>query len=148
MRHLIRFGYAVLALGIATSACTSEVSPTAVDDAELQRRPTTRSPKAPLAAPLAEDAGASTDAAPAPKPPEPVPPSEVADGGAPQDASVGPCVTDGDCTTYSSYCASDPCECFGQRLGTTMTCSGRTVGCFRDPCLGKVAVCVAGQCVL
>lgn len=148
MAHIIRFGYGLLALGIATTACTSEVSTTSLERSEPHRRALI----APFAAPPTEDAAApvapASASAPAPAPPQPLSPPEEADAGVPQDASDGPCVSDSDCTTFSSYCAAAPCECFGQRRGTSMTCHGATVGCFRDPCVGKVAVCVAGQCVL
>lgn len=150
MLHINRFGYGLLALGIATTACTSEVSTTRLDDSKVLRR----AGGAPIDPSLTEDAAAPVDQAPAPVPvvtplePVPAPPPDQADGGVQQDASVGPCVTDNDCTTFSSYCRTDPCKCFGQRRGTSMTCNGGIVSCFRDPCIGEVAVCVAGQCVL
>lgn len=148
MLHINRFGYSLFALGIATTACTSEVSTTGLDDSKVLRR----AGVAPIDPPLTEDAAAPIDQASAPAPvvtpPEPVPPPDQADGGAQQDASALPCVTDGDCTTFSSYCRTDPCKCFGQRRGTSTTCSGGIVSCFRDPCIGAVAVCVAGQCRL
>ncbi len=56
-----------------------------------------------------------------------------------------PCTTDADCRLFSDYCTG--CDC---RVLSTDTadpeCAGPGVRCFADPCGGKAAACVHGQC--
>jgi hypothetical protein len=129
-----------LAVSAIASACTPDV--TLVDEYEEELETPSRAERRDDAPP-ATVKKVTTEAG-APKA-DPVPPNT-------SDASTGngsgPCVTDSDCTTWSSYCAEAPCRCIPQRRDVTSTCEGKTVSCFRDPCVKETAVCVAGACVL
>jgi len=57
------------------------------------------------------------------------------------------CKTDADCRLFDNYC--DGCAC--NALSTSSPdpfCSGTTVSCFVQPCMGKAAVCKAGKCAV
>jgi hypothetical protein len=84
-----------------------------------------------LAAPGAPDAATS---APAPS-----------SGGAP-----AACTTDGDCRTWSSYCAEAPCVCraVAKSEGEPHCASPTPVSCFVDPCMKRAAACQGGRCEL
>jgi hypothetical protein len=62
--------------------------------------------------------------------------------GAPQDQ----CSSDADCRLFSDYCTG--CDCRSLAVDDPdPSCTGPGVRCFADPCFGKTAVCVAGQCI-
>ncbi len=73
------------------------------------------------------------------------PPSDAA-----PEAAASDC--DGGCTLFSYACASgpyQPCTCLSLSVSEpTPQCDGGTVTCFKDPCSGKKAACVSGQCVV
>lgn len=59
----------------------------------------------------------------------------------------GSCSSDADCRVFSDYCTG--CDCRALSNGDPdPTCDGPGVRCFADPCMGKTAQCVSGQCVL
>jgi len=65
------------------------------------------------------------------------------------DLKPGPgdeCSSDGDCRLFADYCTGCDCRSLPS-AEPDPTCSGPGVRCFADPCLGKAAVCVAGQCI-
>ncbi len=60
-------------------------------------------------------------------------------------AGGGACTGDADCRVEADYCTG--CDC--RALATNQSlppCSGPGVSCFADPCMGKRARCVNGQC--
>lgn len=76
---------------------------------------------------------------PTPPPPPPPPPPAT-------------CKVDSDCTLTSNYCSDMPCSCqanpraVSNGSGAALPC--RAVACLVDPCGGKTAACVAGQCTI
>jgi hypothetical protein len=82
-------------------------------------------------------------------------PDARADASAPPPASSAPgdatatCATDGDCRTFSSYCAEAPCGCRAiAKSAPDPRCATGTVSCFVDPCASKAAACQGGHCEL
>lgn len=70
---------------------------------------------------------------------------EVKKGRAACVADVQACSTDSDCRLFDNYC--DGCAC--NALSATSpdpVCTGSTVACFVQPCMGKTAVCKSGVC--
>jgi hypothetical protein len=61
-------------------------------------------------------------------------------------AAPGSCTTAADCRLFSDYCTG--CDCRALARGDKdPTCDGPGVRCVADPCMTKVAACVAGKCV-
>lgn len=57
------------------------------------------------------------------------------------------CKTDADCRLEDDYCTG--CDCRALAEGESLpVCDGPGVKCFAQPCGGKTAACVGGQCVV
>jgi len=59
----------------------------------------------------------------------------------------GSCAGDDDCRVFSDYCTGCDCRALSNE-DPDPVCSGPGVECFVDPCRGKTAQCVNGQCAL
>lgn len=57
------------------------------------------------------------------------------------------CSANYDCRTFSSYCGTCACRALSARAREPV-CRLRPVSCFVDPCDGRQAICVRGQCRL
>lgn len=57
------------------------------------------------------------------------------------------CATDADCRVYDDYCTGCDCRALSQTEADPL-CDGPGVRCFAQPCLNKIAVCVAGTCTV
>ena len=66
------------------------------------------------------------------------------DAAADRDAGAS-CTSAGDCRLFSDMCGACTCLALGAAAADPV-CSGPGVSCFRDPCSGQTAACVAGQC--
>lgn len=142
-RHMTVALVALVALGAASACAPNSSVAVASEEEEVTELPV----KHPDAAPPGHTTGAPIDASAAATDGErDAGPQAPVDAGA-VDAS-GPCTSDSDCTTWSSYCKESPCTCAAQRAGQVTTCAGRTVSCYGDPCATEVARCVAGACAL
>ena len=75
-------------------------------------------------------------------PPPPPPPPARVDGGA---APGGACTTNGDCRLFDDYCGGCNCRALS-RDQPNPTCATNPVACVVQPCLNKMAACVAGRC--
>ena len=63
------------------------------------------------------------------------------------DPALVACFADRDCKAVAVYCGQCTCEAFSKDVAAPK-CSGNVVACFKNPCLGKTAVCVTGTCVV
>lgn len=59
----------------------------------------------------------------------------------------GECTSDADCRLEADYCTGCDCAALSSKEKLP-ACSGPGVKCFADPCLGQVATCLSGQCVV
>ncbi|HTB75641.1 MAG TPA: hypothetical protein VK762_20460 [Polyangiaceae bacterium] len=66
------------------------------------------------------------------------------DAAADHDAGAS-CAGAGDCRLFSDMCGACTCLALAAAAADPV-CPGPGVSCFRDPCTGQSAACVAGQC--
>lgn len=59
----------------------------------------------------------------------------------------GPCTADADCHLAADYC-SGRCSCIALAQGQEAPSCSRPTACVVNPCLNKVATCIAGQCAI
>jgi hypothetical protein len=64
---------------------------------------------------------------------------------APSEDTEAPCTTDADCHLAADYC-SGRCACVSLTQGQEAPSCSAPSTCLVNPCLGKVATCISGQC--
>jgi hypothetical protein len=77
------------------------------------------------------------------KNPTPPPTNE----GDPTPVTNAECTTDADCRIFSDYCTGCDCRALATAEADPV-CDGPGVRCVADPCMGRAAVCEAGECTL